>query len=102
MIYSYQPKNKFEHLLLDPAFGLQQPRPSTFSRYHEQVQWIKETIGKRNITWTITYGYLYDGKKVYNKDISMDRLWHERKIDHVLQWCFYNKADAMAFKLVWS
>ncbi len=101
MIYSYQSKNTFKHLLLDPAFGLHQRHPSTFLRYHEQVQWVKEIIGKRNIKWTITYGYLCNGKKVYDREVPTHNLWRAREIDHVLQWCFYDKADAMAFKLRW-
>lgn len=105
MIYSYQQNNKFGHLLLDTKM----PRSANlyFSKiqsYVEQIQWIRENIGRHNVKWSVNYGYVYCGKKIYQKNFKGKKRrngWIWTNSRYVLQWCFQDKDDAMAFMLRW-
>ncbi len=104
MIYSYQEKNKFKHLLLDPRHHAVYRIEKRFD-YQERLQWIKEHIGKHNRDWTVNSGLIRNGKKVYHTHFSyIERkdygIWDRSIL--VVQWCFLKEEDALAFKLIWS
>lgn len=105
MIYSYQQKNKFQHLLLDNDIDrAKNGYPSTTQRYQEQLKWCKENIGLHNLEWTVNYGYVYQGRKIYEKNFNVKK--HRQNMTmgrtkYVVQWCFEDKTDAMAFRLRW-
>jgi len=100
MIYSYQQKNKFPHLLLESESDYYYHDHGKIMRYEEKAQWMRDNIGKHNIKWTINYGYLYNGQKIYMNDFRRNstRTYTDK---YVRQWCFLEKADAVAFKLMW-
>ncbi len=98
MIYSYQQKNKFSHLLLDLDGDYYHQNYEEIDRYEEKLQWVKDNIGEHNIKWAVNYGYLHNGQKIYSKDYSREQSAFAK---YVRQWCFLEKADAMAFKVVW-
>ncbi len=104
MIYSYQEKNKFKHLLLDPRHHAIY-RMEKRSAYRERLQWVKENIGKHNRDWTVSAGLICDGKKVYGTlNPYINRKGHVvwNGSVYVIQWCFLREEDALAFKLQWS
>ena len=102
MIYSYQQKNKLKHLLLDnDIVRAKNGYPATIQRYQEQRNWIKENIGGHNLYWAVNYGFIHNGQKVYQKDFDSQKFRKTMKTKYVVQWCFENKIDAMAFRLRW-
>lgn len=98
MIYSYQPKNKFAHLLLDEWFSEQ------YKTVQKQFDWLKENFGLYGDTWIRTHALICDGKKIYwRKALKYAVDYEDRdKIRSAIQWGFKTKEDAMAFKLVWT
>lgn len=100
MIYSYQKKNKFKHLLIDLKINF-----TGDPLYEARKKWLEENIGTYNKNWIVNYGYYINGKKVYQRDYNLSgaaRTKFYKKVSYVIQWSFENKSDALAFKLVWS
>lgn len=99
MIYSYQKKNKFKHLLLDLNLSF-----SGGPGYEDRKKWLRKNIGCGNKKWIVNYGYHIDGKKVYQRNFNMKNGGRQKfyeEVSYVIQWSFQDKDDALAFILVW-
>lgn len=92
--YTYTPKNKLPHQI---AFYAESEWNSSFSVYRslnkdEIVLWLRENIGKGNITW--------------RRGISSEQIYSENYVVNYLLWgysfYFLNKEDALLFRLTWG
>ncbi len=100
MIYSYQQKNKFSHLLLDDDSSIWTLSEGFGAYLDDRRAWLKENFGRFNDRWTQTSGILCGGEKFYWVDVKSDTLHSHLK--SATQWGFKTKEDALAFKLAWT
>lgn len=100
MIYSYQSKNKFCHLLLDDDVQTWASNGGIGKYLNERRAWLKENFGQFNDRWTQTTGTLCGNEKFYWSDLSSET--HDHQIKSATQWGFKTEEDALAFKLAWT
>ncbi len=101
MIYCYQSRNKFAHLLLDPDdFSLWSATEGFGEYLDERRAWLKENFGRFNDRWIQTTGTLLGNEKFYWADVKSDTL--DSHLKSATQWGFKTKEDAFAFKLAWT